>query len=207
MVESWITNDCGIGGGQNLAEICVLVLWQALKKGTCHWKYQSKKKKDCCTILFSKVLKTTKKERNVIDQIILSDHQTMYIVAQNLIIRHYTSKAHASQNSPWIMNLYTIILKRISKMSAKCVTFRRIVLFSRCTPMFIHRFRLRLKINAPLFSFSGGYFISRECERNRLFQLAIVQSDSVNLNVFPFFRLHTFTSCWRPLIMWKPKPS
>lgn len=80
-------------------------------------------------------------------------------------------------------------------MSAKCMTFRHIALFSRCTPMFIRRFCLRLKINAPLFSFSGGYFISCECERNRLFQLPIVQSDSVNLNVFPFFHLHTFTSC------------
>lgn len=78
-------------------------------------------------------------------------------------------------------------------MSAKCVTFRCIVLFSRCTPMFIHRFFLCFKINALLFSFSGGYFISRECECNRLFRLAIVQSDSVNLNVFPFFHLRTFT--------------
>lgn len=162
-----------------------------------------KKKKDWSTILFSKVLKTTKKREK---------HQTMYIVAQILIIRHYTSIAHpvsrsASQNSLWIMNLYIIILKWILKMSAKCVTLRRIGFFLRYTPMFIHRLCLRLEINAPLFSFSGGYFISRECERNRLFQLTIVQSDSVNLNVFPFFHLHTFTSCWQPLIMWKPKPS
>lgn len=70
-------------------------------------------------------------------------------------------------------------------------------------------FCLRLKTNVPLFSFSPSKWLLLhllEGERNRLLRLAIVHSDSVNSNVFSFFHLLAFTSRWRPLITWKPKP-